>query len=67
MSEKSDWIYQTVDDEGRHCYICRNCKSRLKVDEKSEVTYYKYCPNCGLRMRICDGEPKGEKGKENDT
>lgn len=32
-------------------WYCSNCGERFVIDGKDEMESFKYCPNCGIRMK----------------
>ena len=39
-------------------YICTNCQGKVEMAIDVEPSRFKYCPNCGARMDLKDGDVK---------
>ena len=52
------WIKQTLimplSDSTKDCVMCSECKTHWELE-------YKYCPNCGAKMEVKDGNEYDSK------
>lgn len=47
-----DLLY--TDEQGNHYYWCTNCHTVLRTLSCNRIGWFRFCPNCGAKMKIPD-------------